>query len=283
VPLLPAATVAVFGWWPLGLDDGRLEEQVAMAAMLAARGDTEAAVVRADAVARRHPHPGTVHYRIGRALQDRGELAAAEAQLRRAAAIDRAQPEIDFSLGQVLVARGRPREALSHLLRASAGGIQPARTLTAIADAALAEPDPTTAVFVLAEAGRRAAASPDMLDAIGRRLLESRRGDLAEPYYLALERRFPQHAAIVEGLGLALLVRESPRRARAALERATRLNPSSASAALNLAIACVQVDDAACASHWVAQALSLNPDYAQARSLQNVLRSRTWTGVGRLK
>src|SRR4030095_5042786 len=76
VRLAVAASVAVLTAWPLGLDDGRLEERAAMASALAREGRTADAVAQAAALDRVHPQPGTVHYRVAVALQARGDLAA---------------------------------------------------------------------------------------------------------------------------------------------------------------------------------------------------------------
>ena len=51
-----------------------------MASALAGLGRPAEAVARAAAVAREHPEPGTVHYRVGLALQAHGDLASAEAK-----------------------------------------------------------------------------------------------------------------------------------------------------------------------------------------------------------
>ena len=85
-----AILLAAFGMaatatlWPLALDDGRLEERVAMASALAGLGRPADAMARAAAIAREHPEPGTVHFRVALALQAHGDLASAEAEVRRA-------------------------------------------------------------------------------------------------------------------------------------------------------------------------------------------------------
>ena len=166
-PLVPAALVAVLTWWPLALDDGRMEERTAMAAMLASLGRSDEAIARAVDVAATHPQPGTVHYRVARAFQARGELTGAHLELQRALAIDPDQPEIHFTLGQVLSAQGRAREARPHWLRAAAAGVRVDDAVPAIVGDALAEPDRSTAGFVIAELARTAAADARLLDAAG--------------------------------------------------------------------------------------------------------------------
>ena len=104
--------------WPLALDDGRLEERVAMASALAGLGRPAEAMARAAAIAREHPEPGTVHYRVALALQAHGDLASAEAEVRRALSIDPKQPEA-HAVARPAARPRRPRRrgAPSHAAR----------------------------------------------------------------------------------------------------------------------------------------------------------------------
>jgi tetratricopeptide (TPR) repeat protein len=274
--LVPVAVTAALAWWPLGLDDGRLEEQATMASALAAEGRTGEAIARAASLDGRHPQPGTVHYRVAVALQARGDLAAAEGEVRRALQVDPNQPEAHATLGQILAATGRPGEARHHMLRAAAGGAGATGAARWIIDDAIAGRDASSAVFATAELARTAALDPGALADLGRHLLEARRGDLAEPYYLALDARAPRRADVAEGLGLALVERGHPARAAQAFERAIALAPEAPSAHLNLAIAYVQIDRPADALREARQALALRPEYPQAQGLVRLLE-----GTGR--
>jgi Tfp pilus assembly protein PilF len=106
---------------------------------------------------------------------------------------------------------------------------------------------------------------------LGQHLLEARRGDLAEPYYLALDARHPHHADIVEALGLALLERGRAGRAARTLERAIALDGTRPSAHLHLANAYVQINRHADALAAARRALALRPDYPQARGVIDAL------------
>jgi Flp pilus assembly protein TadD len=271
VPAAAGGLASVLTLWPLALDDGRLEERVAMASALAGTGRVDEAVARAAAVAREHPEPGTVHYRVALALQAHGDLAAAEAEVRRALHIDPQQPEAHATLGQLLARAGRTGEARHHMLRATTGGAAAVGAARWILDDAIGGPETSSAVFAVAEVARIAAVDAGTLRELGQHLLEARRGDLAEPYYLALDARFPRQAAIVEALGVALLERGRAGRAARTLERAVSLDASRPSSHLHLAIAYVQIDHHAEALAAARRALVLRPDYPQARGVIEAL------------
>ena len=223
------------------------------------------------AVAREHPEPGTVHYRVALALQAHGDLASAEAEVRRALSIDPKQPEAHAVLGQLLARAGRAGEARHHMLRAAAGGASAAGAARWIVDDAIGGPETSSAVFAVAEVARTAAADAATLREIGQHLLEARRGDLAEPYFLALDARYPRHADIVEALGVALLERGRSARAAQTLERAVSLDGARPSSHLHLAIAYVQIDRREEALAEARRALALRPDYPQARGVVEAL------------
>jgi Flp pilus assembly protein TadD len=271
MPVAVAGVMATLTIWPLTLDDGRLEERVAMASALAGLGRSEEAVARAAAIAREHPEPGTVHYRVALALQARGDRAAAEAEVRRALTIDPAQPEAHATLGQLLAQSGRIGEARHHMLRAAAGGASAAGAARWILDDAIGGPETSSAVFAVAEVARTAAVDAATLRDLGQHLLEARRGDLGEAYYLALDARYPRRADIVEALGVALLERGRAARAARTLERAVGLDAARPSSHLHLAIAYVQIDRPAEALAEARQALALRPDYPQARGVIDAL------------
>ena len=271
IPVAALGIAATATLWPIALDDGRLEERVAMASALAGRGRPEEAIARAAAVAREHPEPGTVHYRVALALQAHGDLASAEAEVRRALSIDPKQPEAHAVLGQLLARAGRAGEARHHMLRAAAGGASAAGAARWIVDDAIGGPETSSAVFAVAEVARTAAADAATLREIGQHLLEARRGDLAEPYFLALDARYPRHADIVEALGVALLERGRSARAAQVLERAVGLDGARPSSHLHLAIAYVQIDRRDEALTEARRALALRPDYAQARGVVEAL------------
>jgi Flp pilus assembly protein TadD len=272
VPAAALGLAATATLWPIALDDGRLEERVAMASALAGLGRSAEATARAAAVAREHPEPGTVHYRVALALQAHGDLSSAEAEVRRALSIDPKQPEAHAVLGQLLARAGRAGEARHHMLRAAAGGASAAGAARWIVDDAIGAPETSSAVFAVAEVARTAAVDAATLRDVGRHLLEARRGDLAEPYFLALDARYPGRADIVEALGVALLERGRAARAARTLERAVSLDGARPSSHLHLAIAYVQIDRRGDALAEARRALALRPDYPQARGVIDALR-----------
>lgn len=276
VPLAAAAGIAVLTAWPLPLDDGRLEERAAMASALAGEGRTAEAIARAAALEAVHPQPGTVHYRVAVALQARGDLAAAEAEVRRALRFDPDQAQAHATLGQLLAASGRSGEARHHLLRAAAGDVGARGAAQWILDDAVGGRDPSSAVFAVAELARKASLDAATLAELGHHLLEARRGDLAEPYYLALDARHPNRADVLEPLGIALIERGQAGRAARTLQRAIELEPARPSAHLHLAIAWVQADRLDEAEAEARRALELQPDYPQARGvLDAIARAKT--------
>ncbi len=272
VPVAVGAAAATVTWWPLALDDGRLEERVAMASALASLGRADEAVARAATIAREHPEPGTVHYRVALALQAHGDLAAAEAEVRRTLTIDPAQPEAHATLGQLLARAGRTGEARHHMLLAVRGGASAAGAARSILDDAIGGPETSSAVLAVAEVARTAGVDASALSELGQHLLEARRGDLAEPFYLALDARYPRHADIVEALGVALIERGRAARAARTLERAVGLDEARPSSHLHLAIAYVQIDRREDALREARRALALRPDYPQARGIIEALR-----------
>ena len=157
------------------------------------------------------------------------------------------------------------------MLRAAAGGASAAGAARWIVDDAIGGPETSSAVFAVAEVARTAAADAATLREIGQHLLEARRGDLAEPYFLALDARYPRHADIVEALGVALLERGRSARAAQALERAVGLDGARPSSHLHLAIAYVQIDRRDEALAEARRALALRPDYPQARGVVEAL------------
>ena len=191
--------------------------------------------------------------------------------MRRALSIDPKQPEAHAVLGQLLARAGRAGEARHHMLRAAAGGASAAGAARWIVDDAIGGPETSSAVFAVAEVARTAAADAATLREIGQHLLEARRGDLAEPYFLALDARYPRHADIVEALGVALLERGRSARAAQALERAVSLDGARPSSHLHLAIAYVQIDRRDEALAEARRALALRPDYPQARGVVEAL------------
>jgi tetratricopeptide (TPR) repeat protein len=166
-----------------------------------------------------------------------------------------------------LVDNGQAAEALRRLPAVEAAHPEPARLLLRLGQA-------------LGEAGEAAAAAgllervplPSLTDAAslllgGDTALHLRRPGLALRF---LDRGIvldPRLAALREKRGLALAMLERPSEARAELEEARRLDPSSASACLNLAVLEAQEGRFDASRALAREALRLQPDYPQAQGL----------------
>jgi 4-amino-4-deoxy-L-arabinose transferase-like glycosyltransferase len=115
-----ALPLAAFALWPTGLDDGSAEEETQWVLVLVDRGDDAEASRRAEALAKRHPQPGLLWFRVGQAQAQAGRLDAAEGGLRRSLSIDAGQPETQKVLSAVLERRGMQRAVGGDLAGAAA-------------------------------------------------------------------------------------------------------------------------------------------------------------------
>lgn len=112
LPALAAAValpLAVVSLWPTGLDDGSREEETQWVLHLVGAGETTEAARRAEALARTHPAPGVLWFRMGQAWAASGRLDAAIEALRRSLGIDAHQPETEAVLSAVHERRGVER------------------------------------------------------------------------------------------------------------------------------------------------------------------------------
>src|SRR5512140_98256 len=95
-PLLAAAAalpMAVVTLWPTGLYDGAAEEETLWVLHLVEAGKGEEAARRAEALARVHPQPGVLWFRLGQAWASTQHLDASVEALSRSLSIDPRQPE----------------------------------------------------------------------------------------------------------------------------------------------------------------------------------------------
>jgi Tfp pilus assembly protein PilF/4-amino-4-deoxy-L-arabinose transferase-like glycosyltransferase len=259
---------AVLANWRWGLDDGRAGARTEMAVASIEAGDDARAEQLIALAAADHPTPGLLHYLTARAWHARGALDRAIAAYQRALAADPDQPEIAFNLGEALIANGALREATPHLRLACNRGIRPDRCpallVKALADSGAAD-----------EAARWLAAyqpprdlTASALSSLGSLALSVRQLDRAESWLRAALAQAPDDAAALEQYGLVLMLQERPKDAVTAFERATRLDPASASAAYNLAVAHLGIDDRAAALRWLDEALRRQPTYEAAQRLR---------------
>ncbi|MFN7990149.1 MAG: glycosyltransferase family 39 protein [Thermoanaerobaculia bacterium] len=114
---LPLAAVSL---WPTGLDDGSSEEETQWILVRVERGDVAEAVRRAESLAKSHPQPGVLWFRLGQAEAQAGRLDDAADALRRSLGIDAGQVETERVLAAVLERRGMERAAARDLAGAAA-------------------------------------------------------------------------------------------------------------------------------------------------------------------
>jgi tetratricopeptide (TPR) repeat protein len=266
--LLPLFALAL---WPHRLDDGRSEERTVMLLWLVDNGQAPEALRRLPRVEAEHPEPALLLYRLGRALDENREAAVAARLLERSLALDPSRTETRLALGQALFDAGRPKEAIPHLRAALLAGFRPDTAGFALVQA-LAE----TGELPEAAARLERLSLPPHTDAasllvVGNTALRLRRPDLALRFLDKAIAQDPRMAALREKRGLALVMLERPAEARAELEEARRLDPASASAALNLAVLEAQEGRFEAARSLAREALRLQPDYPQARGLLETL------------
>ena len=268
-----AALVLLFGLtlWPHGLDDGRSEERTVMLLWLVDNGQGEEALRRLPAVEAAHPEPARLLLRLGQALDDNREAAAAARLLERSLALDPSRPDTRLALGQALFDAGRPRDAIPYLRGALDAGYRPDLAGFALVQALAAAGDVVQAAERLERLSLPPRTDAASLLVVGNTALQLRRPDLALRFLdkgIALD---PRMAALREKRGLALVMLERPTEARAELEEARRLDPASASICLNLAVLYAQDGRFDAARALAGDALRLQPDYPQARGLLEAL------------
>ena len=267
--MLATAALAVLVAWPTGLDDGRAEEQVRMglAEIQAGRtSDGEAWIKRAAA---RHGYPGVVHVRVGQLYESRNEPAAALEHYKQAAALDPAEPSVQFVIGRALFAAGKDQEALEPLQRARASREGDAATRLLVlaftrlgrqddANRAVRELDPNRWT---AEIAREFASAAAQLGRV----------DLSIPAW----RRAAEasgRAQDWERLGLAWAAFGRVPEAIAAFSEAVGRDPKSASIRLNFAVALAAGGRPDLGRRQAQEALKLDPGYARARQFLESLR-----------
>jgi Tfp pilus assembly protein PilF len=260
--------------WRWGLDDGREGARTEMAVASIEAGDDARADQLIALAAEDHPTPGLLHYLTARAWHARGALDRAIAAYQRARAADPDQPEIAFNLGEALIANGAIREATPHLRLACDRGIRPDRCpallVKALADSGA--PDEAGRWLSTYEPSRDLTASA--LTSLGSLALSVRQLDRAEAWLRAALSQAPDDAATQEQYGLVLMLQERPKEAVTAFERASQLDPASASAAYNLAVAHLGLEDRPSAIRWLDEALRRQPAYEAAQRLRAQLAGR---------
>jgi Tfp pilus assembly protein PilF len=259
---------AVLANWRWGLNDGRAGARTEMAVASIEAGDDARAEQLIALAAEDHPTPGLLHYLTARAWHARGAFDRGIAAYRRALAADPGQAEIAFNLGEALIANGALREATPHLRLACNRGIRPDRCPALLVKALADIGAPDEAARWLAAYEPPPGLTASALTSLGSLALSVRQLDRAEAWLRAALAQAPNDAATLEQYGLVLMLKERPKEAVTAFERATQLDPSSASAAYNLAVAHLGLEDRASAIRWLDEALRRQPTYDAAQRLR---------------
>jgi tetratricopeptide (TPR) repeat protein len=278
VPLLrPAGAVAMTAllvFANLGLDNGIGGEQTRKAVWFVEQGSFDEARRYVEQISDEHSHPGVLRFRVGQALLDAGRHEDAAGFLAGAITIEGPRPAIRLALGEALMGTGRATDAVGHLEAAYASeyNVDVAGPLLVRALVLAGRPD---------DAVRRLSSMP----------LSVAAGTSAEEVALdfgtlALERnaiteairwlriavdRAPDRAEAHEKLGLAIFLRGDPHAALPHLERALRLDSTSASAHLNLAVLYAELGRFAEARSLAAEARRLDPAEPRASALLSAL------------
>jgi tetratricopeptide (TPR) repeat protein len=265
IAALVFAALAVFANWRTGVEDGRTEERTRMALWLIGQQRYDEAESRVAELERGHPRAGLLHFRVGRALMVRAQSDKAVRHLERAQALDPAQPELDLTLGQALLAAGRPKDAIPPLRRALDAGVRRDITGFDLARAHGAAGDRASAVAVLQRVRPERADDGESWRALGELALELNAPRLGEAFLRQAVRVDPKSVDGYEKLGLALAIGGRFNEAVSAFEGALRLDPRDASVRLNLAVALAEVGRVAEARTHAEESLRLDPSYDKAR------------------
>jgi tetratricopeptide (TPR) repeat protein len=273
-PAAAVAMAALVTFAPLGLDNGVGGEQTRKAVWLVEQASFDEARRYVREISREHSHPGVLRFRVGRALLDAGRPAEAAPLLAEAMTIDGPRPAIQFALGESLLRSGRSSESVAHLEAAYNSHHDVARTGPLLVRALVHAGRTNDAV-------RRLSAMPDSVaqaDAAGEVALDfgtlalerQAIGEAIRWLELAVERA-PARAEAQEKLGVAIFLRGDPKTALPHLERARHLDPTSASAHLNLAVVYAELGMFAAARSLTAEALRLDPGEPRAAALLKAL------------
>ena len=266
--LVPLVALAL---WPHGLDDGRSEERTVMLLWLVDNGQGAEALRRLPAGEAAHPEPARLLLRMGQALDENREAAAAVPLLERSLVLDPSRPEARLALGRALFDAGRPADAIPHLRASVDAGYRPDAAGFALVQALAAAGDEAEAASRLERLSLPPRSDAASLLVVGNTALQLGRPDLALRFLDRGIAQDPQMGALHEKRGLALVMLGRPAEARAELEEARRLDPASASACLNLAVLEAQDGRLDAARSLAREALRLQPDYPQARGLLGAL------------
>ena len=257
---------------PMNADDGRAEERTSMAEALVARERFDEAEHWATEAERIHPHPGLVHFRVGRLLLAHNRPGAALNHFQRARQIDPTVPVADYAIGQALLDANRPKEAIPHLEAALKAGVQANLAGFDLARARAAIGDRAGALQVLQSLKPE---NPDDLQGwtmLGELARQLDAASLAAAFFGQAVRVSPRAPKVRQDLGHALAMMGRYPEAVVQFEQAVALDSSDPAAHLNLAIVYAEAGRRIDARKQAQEALRLKPDYDQARQFLGKLK-----------
>jgi tetratricopeptide (TPR) repeat protein len=275
---LPAGAVAVTAvvvFANLGLDNGLGGEQTRKAVLLIEQGSADEALRYVEQVANQHSHPGVLRFRVAQALLDAGRHEDAADLLSQAIVIDGPRPAIRLALGEALLRAGRAPEAAAHLQAVYDSGYDIDVAAPLLVRALVLSGRANDAVTRLsgfpASVALESAAAADVALDFGTLALEHGAAVEAIRWLRIALERAPERAEAHEKLGLAIFLSGDPLTARGYLDGATRLDPRSASAHLNLAVVYAELGRFPEAITHAREALRLDPSEGRAAALLKAL------------
>jgi tetratricopeptide (TPR) repeat protein len=218
--------------WPLHLDDGRAEERMRMAEVEASRGDV-----------------GAAERWAGLAI-DAGHIPDAR---------------VEYLLGRAQLAAGHPSEALPHLQRAIARGVDVPLAGYDLAVALQQTGDRDGAVRALRALTPPPNSSAEVWLQLGKKAAELNAPDVAEPFLRRAVHVAPELAAAHQLLGIDLVVLGRDEEAAAEFASVIARQPRNADALAMLAYAEQRLGRAREAREHAEAALRIAPDQELAR------------------
>jgi tetratricopeptide (TPR) repeat protein len=196
---------------------------------------------------------------------------AALNHLERAQANDPGRPEIEYALGQALLATGHAVEAIPHLRRGFDAGIEiPQGGYDLVL--ALQKTGDTEAALEVVRRIRPVENDAEAWLRVGRLAVELRGPDVAEQFFRRAVVILPENASGHQLLGLNLLVLHRYEEAASELGEAVRLNPRDADGLSRLAYCELELGRSTDARTHAEAALAVNPNDPLASQLLSVLR-----------
>jgi len=267
-PLAAFALLVGLVQWPLGTDDGRMNERMERAVQMIRDGQVDDALALVARTEGEHDDPALLWYRVGMGLRDRGDLARATTYLARAAATAPESADVRMAYGEALLEAGRPTDALPHLEAARAEGLASAALDYALAHAYHAAGRRDDAVRALRRIPPSSASTADLALEYGRAAFQLGDASLAETYFARATTLAPGSAEAWEALGVSRGAQGQTAPAFDALRRAASLDGSRAPTHVHLALLYARAGDLPAAMAELDIALRIAPGDADAGRLK---------------